>query len=295
MSSSHDCVQRFYFDNTDIRGEIVSLRESFRQATAHQVQHPVGQRLLGEFFAAVSLLAGILKFEGLLTLQVRGDGVVPLIMAESSHERQIRGIVRLQEGVDSQPLTGLSLAQLVGSGVLSITIDPTQGQRYQGIIALEGHSLADALSHYFAQSEQLPTRIWLHASEQQAAGLLLQALPPSGERKQNPALHQDAFDTAVQLANTVTGRELLELDHQSLLYRLFNEYDLRVMPADPTAFHCSCSKTRSGNALVSLGAEDAYALLTEQGEIQIDCQFCGQQYGFNQQDLDSLFQTGPRH
>jgi molecular chaperone Hsp33 len=287
--TSQDTVQRFYFDNTDLRGEIITLNKTVHDAMAHHHPSPICRALLGEFFAAAGLIAGILKFEGLLTLQVRGDGPITLIMAEASHERSLRGIIRTHEQCTEEDLVNKSLHELVGDAVLSITIDPTEGQRYQGIIALDGATLADSLSHYFAQSEQLPTRLWLAADGQTAAGLLIQALPPTNERKHNTELREEEFNGALQLANTISADELLHLTHAEILYRLFNSYILRLMPEIPTQFHCSCSKTRSGNALISLGMDDAYELLAEQNTISIDCQFCGRQYNFDKKDLDSIF------
>lgn len=293
---SQDTVQRFYFEHTDLRGEIITLAKTVQNAMAHHHPSPICRALLGEFFAAAGLIAGILKFEGLLTLQVRGDGPISLIMAEASHERSLRGIIRTDENISELDLNDKTLHELVGDAVLTITIDPTEGQRYQGIIALEGANLADALSHYFAQSEQLPTRLWLAADSTSAAGLLIQALPPTGERKHDVEMREEEFNSALQLANTIRAEELLNLSHGDILYRLFNSYTLRLMPEIPTQFHCSCSKTRSGSALMSLGMSDAYELLAEQEIIQIDCQFCGQQYSFDQQDLDAIFpSTGRAH
>jgi molecular chaperone Hsp33 len=289
--NSQDTVQRFYFDNTDLRGEIITLNKTVQNAMAHHHPNPTCQALLGEFFAAAGLLSGILKFEGLLTLQVRGDGPISLIMAEATHERFLRGIIRTHEDATDTDLNDKTLHELVGDAVLTITIDPTEGQRYQGIVALSGINLAEALSDYFAQSEQLPTRLWLAANSQAAAGLLIQALPPTGERKYNPELREEEFNGALQLANTISPAELLNLNHDEILYRLFNAYTLRLMPEIPTEFRCSCSKTRSGSALMSLGLKDAYTLLAEQNTINIDCQFCGQIYIFTQQDLDAIFHT----
>ncbi len=288
-SPSDDFIHRFFFDHTDLRGEIVTLQTSFQTATAHHPQHPVTQRILGEFFAAVSLLAGVLKFEGMLTLQIRGNGIIPVIMAEATHERKIRGIVQGDPNVNFDEYADAELRELVGDGVLTITIDPTDGQRYQGIIAIDGTNLAECLSHYFAQSEQLPTRLWLSADGRTAGGLLLQALPPTGDRKFDNNLREEEWNHAVQLANTVKSEELFNLPHAELLYRLFNEFELRLMPPEQAEFYCNCSRQRSGHALLSLGEEDAYELLTEQPVISINCQFCGQEYVFQKSDLADIF------
>lgn len=286
-SSNPDQIHRFVFDDGDIRGEIVTLEATLQDATAHQQLPPEARALLGEFFAAVSLMIEVLKFSGTLTLQARGAGAVPLIMAEATDARTLRGIVKFAE--DQAPdLHGLSFPQMIGNGVLTLTLDPTQGQRYQGIVALEGETLAQCLTAYFARSEQLPTRLWLHSDGERSGGLLLQALPPSGNRNVRP----DAWETAEQLADTVTAEELYELDHATLLVRLFNEFEVRLFPPYELAFKCQCSRERSLQALTALGRSDAYALLNERDIIDINCEFCGAEYRFGQPDLDELFLSG---
>lgn len=283
--SSSDQLHRFVFDNCDIRGEIVSLDQSFAQATQHQHLPAEAQALLGEFLAAVSLLAEALKFSGTLTLQARGAGLLPLIMAEASDSGAIRGIVKLGEQTQAEDLQGLNLKQLIGNGVLTLTIDPTKGKRYQGIVALEGDTLADCLNDYFTQSEQLPTQFWLTATTTTAAGLMLQALPPAEGRETDPK----QWSTAQQLAETVTDAELLELDHPVLLIRLFNEFEVRLFEPQRVHFTCPCSYDRSANALTVLGRDDAYALLAERDIISMNCEFCGSEYSFGEADLDALF------
>jgi len=283
-ASSRDQIHRFVFDQCDIRGEIVSLNQTLVDATAHQHLPDNARALLGEFLAAVSLMVEVLKFSGTLTLQARGSGPVPLIMAEANDRRTLRGIVKFSEDGPSD-LNGLTLQQLIGEGVLSLTLDPIQGKRYQGIVALDGATLAECLNHYFALSEQLPTRLWIHSNTQCAGGLLLQALPPPTGQRTN----SDAWETAEHLADTLTKNELLELDHTTLLSRLFNEFDVRLFPPQPLEFKCLCSRERSLRSLTALGREDAYALLSERDLIEIHCEFCGADYRFGQQDLEGLF------
>lgn len=285
MSASNlDQIHRFVFDDCDIRGEIVTLDATLQDATAHQHLPVEARALLGEFFTAVSLMIEVLKFSGTLTLQARGAGRVPLIMAEATDARTLRGIVKFAD--DEVPdLHGLTLPQLIGEGVLTLTLDPAQGQRYQGVVALEGNTLAECLTAYFARSEQLPTRLWLHSDGQRAGGLLLQALPPSAERAARP----DAWETAEHLAETVTANELYQLDHATVLVRLFNEFEVRLFPPQELSFKCQCSRERSLRALTALGRSDAYALLNERDIIDINCEFCGAEYRFGQPDLDELF------
>ena len=289
-----DTTQRFVFDNSDIRGEIVTLRESFQKAVEHQRLTPQQKRLLGEFFVAVTLMSETLKFDGLLTLQARGDGIIPLVMAETTHNGHMRGIIKASGEfvqcdiqVGDAKVDASDFKQLIGNGVLTLTMDPKKGERYQGIVPLEGSTLADCLSRYFMQSEQLPTHFWIFSDSETAGGLLLQGLPaqkvPDNETRQNQWL------TAVQLASTVTARELFELDHDAVLYRLFNEINCRLFAGRNIIFQCSCTRERSANAIASLGKHEAFELLNEREVINADCQFCGQIYVFNEADVIDLF------
>lgn len=284
---SCDLKHRFLFDDTDIRGEVVTLSDSYAQILANNshLPEPV-RRLLGEFVAAVTLLSGTLKFDGILTLQVQGDGPVPLIMAECSHHRTIRAIARVDENADLRALAEGDLDVLLGSGVLAIIIDPDKGERYQGIVPLEGNRLSICLESYFSQSEQLPTRFWLACDEQSVSGLMLQALP---RQLASIEENEEHWSTATQLADTVKNEELLQLEHSELLYRLFNEEQVRLFEPLAVRFECSCSRDRSANALRSLGRKEAEALLAEQDLIKIDCQFCNKSYNFGAFDLPELF------
>ncbi len=289
MPSDNDLLHRFIFDNTDIRGEIVTLGDSISEMTANQT-YPAGvQQLLGEFMAATALLSSTLKFDGILTLQARGDGPIPLLVAEANHNRQLRGIVKLQ---DTDVPDASDLPALIGQGVLAITIDPDQGNRYQGIVPLEGPSLADCLEGYFEQSEQLPTRLWLASDGTKASGLLLQKLP---QQETSEETNQAAWVNRVQLANTITAEELLNLDHEHMLTRLFHEEGVRLYEPLQLAFGCSCSKERSSKALRHLGKEDAEQLAREEGIINVECEFCGFQYTYDMNDIQAIFSPETRH
>lgn len=289
MQQDKDQIHRFLFDATDIRGEIVTLEQSFLAATQHQALSPWCKSLLGEFLAAVSLLSETLKFDGILTLQARGDGDVPLIMAETDQLGHVRGIIK---PASSAPLATLDLGdaplpEVIGNGVLVMTIDPKIGERYQGIVPLEKDTLAECLSDYFERSEQLATQFLLFSSPEKCSGMLLQALP--AQKVKDAAQREDQWQTVVQLAKTVKQEELFELEHASLLYRLFNEMECRLFPGKTIQFNCSCSKKRSANAITSLGKADAIELIEQQKKIEIDCEFCGSQYTFTRKDIDSLF------
>ena len=286
--TSHDFTQRFLFDETDVRGELATLDRSYAEVLAkHPYPEPVAQ-LLGEMLAAAALLCGTLKFEGLLVLQARSSGPIPLLMVECSSEREVRGIARYEEEAIS---ASASLGELMPDGVLALTIDPRHGQRYQGIVPLEGANLAECLSGYFATSEQLPTRFWLNADGRRARGLLLQQLPPA--RIKDAQARQDSWEHVVTLADTLTAEELLGLDNEVILHRLFHEETVRLFDEQGVAFNCSCSRDRAANALVSMGRPEVETLLDEQqGKIRVDCQFCNEQQLFDAADIAQIFAGG---
>lgn len=283
-----DNSQRFLFDDTDVRGELVSLRESYAHVLAkHPYPQPVAE-LLGEMLAAAALLVGTLKFDGMLILQARSSGAVPLLMVECTSNRELRGIARYH-AEQIEPDAGLQ--QLMPEGLLALTVDPSQGQRYQGMVSLDGQNLAECLGNYFASSEQLPTRFWLNADGRHARGLLLQQLP--AERIKDAQAREDSWQHLTVLAQTLTVEEQLALDNPTLLHRLYHEETVRLFESRPLRFHCSCSRERSGQALISLGEPDAEKLLAEQGgEIVIDCQFCNARYAFDAADVAQLFHGG---
>jgi len=292
---SNDQLNRFIFDDCDIRGEIITLGESYREILSHNQYPPAIEKLLGEFLAAVGLLSSTLKFDGMIILQARGEGVISTIMAECNHHNHIRGIVRLKENVpltETLAQTG-SLKDLLGEGVLVITIEPKRTEnfggkleRYQGIVPLERDTLAGCLEDYFQQSEQLATRLWFTANGENAGGLLIQALPQ--QLKTNAEENKAHWETIVALADTISDDELLNLEQDTILYRLFNEQPVRVFEPKPIKFACSCSRERSESALLSLGKDEVEELLLEKGSINIDCQFCNQHYHFSSEEVRKL-------
>jgi len=280
-----DFSQRFIFDNSDVRGELVSLEASYAEVLAkHPYPEPVAQ-LLGEFMAAAALLVGTLKFDGLLILQARSDGPVPLLMIECSSEREIRGLARY-DAADIKPTD--TLPDLMPQGTLAMTIDPTNGQRYQGIVGLDGADLSECFSNYFALSEQLGTRFWLRADGKRVRGLLLQQLPRELQKDDDD--RDASWQHITALASTLKTEELLSLDNETVLHRLYHEDPVRLFDVQPLQFRCSCSRERSARALISLGHEDAELLLSEHGgTVEIDCQFCNQRYLFDSTDVAQLF------
>jgi len=283
-----DYTQRFLFEDTDVRGELALLERSYVEVLAkHPYPEPVAQ-LLGEMLAAAALLCGTLKFDGLLVLQARSSGAIPLLMVECSSAREVRGIARYNAD-DIAP--DAALKDLMPEGILAITIDPTNGQRYQGIVPLEGQTLAECLSGYFATSEQLPTRFWLNADGRRARGLLLQQLP--ADKHKDKESRDASWEHLTTLGNTLTAEELLGLPNETVLHRLYHEETVRVFDPQIVEGHWGGSMERSANALVSVGQEDVELLLQEQGgQIEIDCQFCNQRYLFDAADVAQIFAGG---
>lgn len=287
--TDNDLLHRFIFDNCDIRGEIVTLGDSYREVLSHN-QYPSSiQKLLGEFLAAASLVSSTLKFDGRIILQARGNGPISTIMAECDNHSGLRGIVRMNPNLtlDKNLEAQGNIQQLLGDGVLAITIDPEQGERYQGIVPMDSDYLSECLEHYFAQSAQLSTRLWFTANDEYASGFLLQALPQQISTSLEENLHH--WETLCALADTITNEELLELDHAELLYRLFNEEPLRIFEPSTLQFSCSCSRERTGDALISLGRDEVESILVDNGFIDVDCQFCNQHYHFDAADVRALF------
>jgi molecular chaperone Hsp33 len=273
--------RRFLFEDMDLRGELVHLDRALSDISAIHAYPPGVNRLLGEFVAASVLLAGTLKFRGTLTVQARSSAQIPLIMAECSSDLRVRAIARGAQAALSE-----DFSELLGGGQLALTITPERGKRYQGIVPLDGSSLATCLDRYFEQSEQLHSRLFLFCDGERAGGLMLQQLPT--QRVLDPALRAEHWHRVNHLAATVSAEELLSLHDVELLHRLFHEETLRLFDIEPVAFACSCSRERTLAALASIGRAEIDSILAEQGSVTMDCEFCNQRYAFSADDLADL-------
>lgn len=277
-----DALHRFLFESHPVRGEFATL-DGVWQTVLERRDYPAPvRRVLGEAMAAAALLSATIKYTGVLTLQLQAPGGrLRLLVVQVHSDRTLRGLARWDETAELPD--ELPLAGLCGHGTLVISIE-TEGARepYQGIVPLDGESIAAALEHWFAQSEQLPTRLVLAADAQRAAGLLLQRLP-------GVDADADHWQRVTQLGATLTAAELLSEAPETLLHRLFHEEDVRSFGAEALAFRCSCSRSRSAAALRTLGAEELRALLAERGgTVGVDCEFCGQAYTFDAVDVEAL-------
>lgn len=288
-----DALLKFLFRDAPVRGEIVRLRSSWQQILGnHGYPTPVAT-LLGEMTAAAALLAANIKFDGALVLQIQGNGPVRLLVVEVQPQMRLRATAKLRNAADID--TQATLQQLTnpdGAGRCAITLDPTHrrpGQQpYQGVVPLQGETIAQVLENYLRQSEQLESRLWLAADAAAAAGVLLQKLPREGE---GPA-REDTWDRVGALTATLTPEELLALAPAELAHRLYWQETLQHFAPVTPRFECTCSRQRSGRMLLSLGRDEVDSILDEQGAVEITCDFCKARYAFDAVDVFQLFATG---
>jgi molecular chaperone Hsp33 len=275
-----DTLSRFIFENAPIRGETVRLQSTWNAVLERHDYPPLLLSVLGELMAASALLTATLKLNGSMIMQIQGNGPVSLLVVECKGDMSLRATAKWE----GEHLQG-TLKDLVGDGRFVITLDPRDGkQAYQGIVPLEGESVAEILQNYMTRSEQLETRIWLTANDDTAAGMLLQKLPDQPEQD------EDAWNRVCQLADTVKPSEL-RMDTETLLHRLFNEEDLRLFDPQPVSFHCGCSRDGVSRVLRMLGKEEVHSILEERGSIEVHCEFCNQRYSFDVIDTEQVFTT----
>ena len=305
-------LHKFIFDGLPVRGMLVRLDGAWQEILARRNAAggwpPEVAVLLGEMAAAGVLMQGSIRFNGALVLQIFGDGPVKLAVAEIQPDLQLRATATVIGGVE----VGSTLSQMVNrtnQGRCAITLDPKDkfpGQQpYQGVVPLYGdqrekiESLAEVLEHYMMQSEQLDTKLVLAANSTLAAGLLIQRLPVKGSGNLEGRLDREAnedeigrnedYNRIAMLAGTLKAEELLTLDADTLLNRLFwQEPITRFEIAEPT-FACSGSQERVANMLHSLGAAEVESIIAEQGKVEVGCEFCGAQYAFDPVDAAGIF------
>ena len=285
-TSEQDKISRFLFDKVNIRGEIASLNQVWQEMQANHHYPDCIRQYLGELVAAAVLLSATLKFEGSMTIQASGDqsgnetkNGLTLMVVECRHDFGVRAVAKYQ-----QPLPeNTDIKSLLGKGNLVITIEQAKTkERYQGIVALEGDSIAEFLEGYLIRSEQLETRLFLACNSDSAAGLLLQKLPTQSD-------DDDSWDRISHLGSTIKAEELLCLDTQTILHRLYHEEDVRLFDPAPIYFKCTCSREKVTNMLRSISHQEASDIIKEQGNISVDCEFCGKEYQFDEIDIAGIY------
>ena len=284
-----DTLHRFLLEGLGIRGELVHLDATWKSVLERRRYPEPLRTVLGECMGATALLAATIKLDGTLTLQARGvKGPVNLLVVEATGARTLRGLARFGDLGEA-----CALPELIGDACLAITVDPgAEAERYQGIVEVEESSLSGVIEHYFARSEQLPTKLWLACSGASVAGLLLQKLPASDAVAVDDAERAEAWERSIMLADTVTDRELLDLDAHTLLRRLFVTEGCRVFQPELWGFACTCSRERVRTTLQSLGRSECESILEDEGAVDVTCEFCGASYDFDVVDVAELFAAG---
>lgn len=284
-----DTLHRFVFEDSPVRGNLVHLDETFSEALAFQHLPHGLKRALGELMAASSLLAATLKMQGSLILQLQSKGALKILVVECTSEFKLRATAKWQGEIRNDQ----TLFDVIEDGQMVITLDPKDGQQiYQGIVPLEGDSLASMLENYMLRSEQIDTKIWLHCDGQSAAGMLLQKLPDVTNQAEMSAEKSEqnvqTWQHVSMLADTLTADELIQLDVQTLLKRLFHQENVRLFTAIDTTFFCGCSREAVGRMLKMLGADEIRSILEEQERIEVHCDFCNKLYQFDKVDATQL-------
>jgi molecular chaperone Hsp33 len=265
-----------------IRGNIVHLNHTFTQILQHQNLPAPLKKALGELIAASALLSATLKMEGVMILQLQSKGMLKLLVVECSSDLKIRATAKWDE-TRTMEIANQRFVDLVQGGHFVITLDPKLGEAYQGIVPIEGETIAEMLQNYMLRSQQIDTSLWLHCDGESASGMLLQKLPIEGG--QNLAIQDfDAWNRVNQLANTVTNNELQNLPAETLLTRLFNEENVRLFEPKPTQFYCSCSQASVASMLRMLGLAEIESILAERDNVEVHCDFCNKQYVFDSVD-----------
>jgi len=285
MKPIPDSLRRFLFESSHIRGELVHLDAAWRAVLEKHDYPPALRAVMGELMAAAVLLAATLKLRGSLILQIQGQGPVSLLVVECDGELNVRATAKWRGDLAHD-----SFAQMVGNGRFVITLDPRDGgQTYQGIVALEGSSVAEILQNYMQRSEQLETRLWLAADAQGAAGILIQKLPQEGGQAAMVDEDEDMWQRVNMLTGTIRRDELLGLPAEELVRRLYSEEDVRLFEEQRVMFRCSCSRERVVRMLKMIGLDEVRSILAEQGKVEVHCEFCNHQYVFDRVDAEQVF------
>ena len=273
---SADSITPFAFESMAVRGALVHLSRAWRRMQRDHDYDALVRETLGQSAAATALIAQSLKFDGAITLQLQGNGMLQMLVMQCTDDLDLRGMA-----VVSEDRTASSFVELVGEARCAITVDA--GDRpYQGIVAIDGDSLSSSLEHYFDRSVQVPSHVALVADEHVAGGILLQQMP--GQR-----VDEDDWNRLRYLARTLSLGDFDGEAGLNLLRKLFSEDDVRVHEPRPVAFRCRCSKQKVENVLKTLGEKESRAVLDEQGEIEVSCEYCGRRRRFDTVDVGRLF------
>jgi molecular chaperone Hsp33 len=275
-----DSIQAFLFEHANIRGYIVHLSETYQTIINQRPYPPAIQTLLGEAMMCCLFLSASIKFEGQLSLQFHGDDRLSLLVVQCDNELTLRATATYTDSLHPEAYTQAFL-----KGTLSLTLKTAhQSTSYQSIVPIQSASMSDNLMHYLIQSEQITNQVWLATSEHHVSGVMLQLMPDKNTQQQ-----EQFWEYALAIGQTLQAQELLTLDNQTLLHRLYHETDLRIFPNRTVQFKCRCSEQKMKNVIFMLGEADAQQMVQEQGHITINCDFCNECYQFDSIDITALF------
>lgn len=284
---ANNTLHRYLFEDLSVRGELVQLDDVYQQIISSKEYPKAVQNLLGELLVATTLLTATLKFEGSITLQLQGDGPVSLAVINGDNEQKVRGVARYNGDIADDA----TLHQLMGKGYLVITIAPKDGERYQGVVALDGKDLAACFEGYFERSEQLKTRLWLRLGEFEgnphAAGMLLQVMPDGTGSAGD-------FEHLEQLTDTIKNEELFGLEAEDVLYRLYNQDKVQLFEPQGVEFFCGCSRERSAGAIVTIDRAEVDDIIKTEGKVSLHCDYCGTSYNFDSIDVANIFEEATK-
>lgn len=285
---SFDSIQRFIFNDYAIRGEVVQLQKSYAALIEGHNYPDCIKTLLAKMQTAICLITSTLKLQGSIMLQIRGQGALHYAYVNSNHLNETRGLASFEEG-----LSGTTLKEIVGeNAIMSVTVIPDEGQQYQGIIALDKPTIAECIEEYYHQSMQIDTKIYIFADIEKAVagGMLLQVLPSDNHKKQ-----AEDFNHCTTLADTLTAAEVLTLDSQDVIYRLFNQDSVNIFPNEPICFKCMCSREHFHEMLSHLNPNEISEIISGPGSAEIECHCCGKKYTYNQEELLEILHEAKSH
>jgi molecular chaperone Hsp33 len=277
-------INRFLFKDLDIRGQHLSLIDTWQDMIQNRGYSVLVRQLFGELSALAIFLANGIKHKGKLTLQVQGSGIVSLLLVEVTSDLKIRGMVRSDSTIEEED----SLDKILGEGQIVATLYNSQTDHsFQSLVTINQKGLIATFEDYFFQSEQLESRLWVSSTQENLCAMLLQKMPEADQHD------SEGWHRVGTLSDTITQDELISLDAESLLHRLFHEETLQLFNADWVGYECEQSKERFEKIIYDLGEQDARDLLKERGEIAIHNEICNEHLFFDEQDVDRIFATNP--
>ncbi len=280
MKQNH--IQRFLFKDLNIRGQVIQLNDAWQAMLKDRHYPPAITKLLGELTAFSVIMATGMKHTGKITLQIQGSGPITLLVVEVTHDLKIRGVAKTNETVAHSA----SLDELLGDGQILVTLENTQtNHHFQSYVERVGETIIDAFENFLSQSEQLPSKLWLAATDEALGGVLIQKMPDSDERD------TDGWNRIYRVSSTVTDEELIQLEPEIILHRLFHEEEVELFEAQTVQYECPQDKARVDAMLLSLGEKEVRKILKEQGEIVIHNEICNFHIRYGEAEVNALFKN----